>query len=135
MAEYVHQLPNWPKFVWDQHSLAKQLAAVRHRQGRLIGRMQALGFPLREEAVLQTLTEDVLKSSEIEGEILDRDQVRSSIARRLGMEAAGLPSADRNVQGVVEMILDATQEYKEKLTKDRLYGWHASLFPAGRSGM
>jgi Fic family protein len=97
--------------------------------------MQELGFPLREEAVLQTLTEDVLKSSEIEGEILDKDQVRSSIARHLGMDAAALPSADRNVEGVVEMMLDATQNYREKLTQDRLYGWHASLFPTGRSGM
>jgi Fic family protein len=135
MTEYIHELPNWPKFEWDQRGLAKKLAAVRHRQGRLIGRMQGLGFPLREEAVLQTLTEDVLKSSEIEGEILDKDQVRSSIARRLGMDAAGLPSADRNVEGVVEMMLDATQKYQEKLTQDRLFGWHASLFPTGRSGM
>jgi Fic family protein len=135
MAKYIRELPNWPKFEWDERGLAKQLAAVRHRQGRLIGRMQELGFPLREEAVLQTLTEDVLKSSEIEGEILDRDQVRSSIARRLGIDAAALPSADRNVEGVVEMMLDATQRYREKLTQDRLYGWHASLFPTGRSGM
>ena len=135
MTEFIHELPNWPKLEWDQRGLAKQLAAVRHRQGRLIGRMQALGFPLREEAVLQTLTEDVLKSSEIEGEILDKAQVRSSIARRLGMQAAALPSADRNVEGVVEMMLDATQKYKEKLTQDRLFGWHASLFPTGRSGM
>jgi Fic family protein len=135
MAKYIHELANWPKFEWDRRGLAGQLAAVRYRQGRLIGRMQALGFPLREEAVLQTLTEDVLKSSEIEGEILDKEQVRSSIARRLGMEAAALPSADRNVEGVVEMMLDATQKYKEELTKDRLFGWHASLFPTGRSGM
>ena len=135
MTKYIHELPKWPHFEWDQRGLAKQLAAVRHRQGRLIGRMQELGFSLREEAVLQTLTEDVLKSSEIEGEILDKDQVRSSIARRLGMEAAALPSADRNVEGVVEMMLDATQKYKEQLTQDRLFGWHASLFPTGRSGM
>jgi Fic family protein len=135
MAKYIHELPNWPKFEWNQHGLAKQLASVRHRQGRLFGRMQALGFPLREEAILQTLTEDVLKSSEIEGEILDKEQVRSSIARRLGMEAAALPSADRDVEGVVEMMLDATQKYKEKLTQDRLFAWHASLFPTGRSGM
>jgi Fic family protein len=135
MAKYIHELPNWPKFEWDERGLAKQLAAVRHHQGRLIGRMQELGFPLREEAVLQTLTEDVLKSSEIEGEILDKDQVRSSIARRLGMDTAALPSADRNVEGVVEMMLDATQKYQETLTQDRLYGWHAALFPTGRSGM
>jgi Fic family protein len=135
MLTYIHQLPNWPKLTWDQHGLTKQLAAVRHRQGRLIGRMQALGFALREEAVLATLTEDVLKSSEIEGEILDKREVRSSIARRLGMEAAALPPADRNVEGVVEMMLDATQKFSDRLTAERLFGWHASLFPTGRSGM
>src|SRR6266700_3822189 len=135
MARYIHQLPGWPKFAWNQNVLAQQLAAVRHRQGRLIGRMQALGFPLREEAIVNTLTEDVLKSSEIEGEILDKDQVRSSIARRLGIEAGALTRADRDVEGVVEMMLDATQKYHEPLTADRLFGWHASLFPAGRSGM
>jgi Fic family protein len=135
MALYIHQLPSWPKFTWDQRRLAGQLAAVRHRQGRLIGRMQALGFALREEAVLQTLTEDVLKSSEIEGEILDKTEVRSSIARRLGMEAAALPPADRHVEGVVEMMLDATQKFRDQLTRERLFGWHASLFPTGRSGM
>jgi Fic family protein len=135
MPKYIYELPNWPKFEWDQHSLARQLATVRHRQGRLIGRMQALGFPLREEAVLQTLTEDVLKSSEIEGEILDKDQVRSSIARRLGMDVAALPAADREVEGVVEMMLDATQKYQDELTQERLFGWHAALFPTGRSGI
>ena len=118
MPTYIHQLADWPKFTWDQHSLAKQLAAVRHRQGRLIGRMQALGFALREEAVLATLTEDVLKTSEIEGEILDKLEVRSSIARRLGMEAAALPPADRNVEGVVEMMLDATQNFGDPLTAE-----------------
>jgi Fic family protein len=135
MSQYIHQLPDWPKFHWNQHGLAKRLAAVRHRQGRLIGRMQALGFALREEAVLETLTEDVLKSSEIEGEILDKGEVRSSIARRLGIEAAALPPADRDVEGVVEMMLDATQKFKDQLTAERLSGWHASLFPTGRSGM
>src|SRR6202162_5866400 len=110
MPDYIHQLSAWPQFAWDQHRLAGQLAAVRHRQGRLIGRMQALGFALREEAVLQTLTEDVLKSSEIEGEVLDREQVRSSIARRLGMDIGALTPAERNVEGVVEMILDAVQK-------------------------
>src|ERR1700738_994053 len=135
MPTYIHELPDWPRFQWDQGGVAKQLAAVRVRQGRLIGRMQALGFRQQEEAVLQTLTEDVVKSSEIEGEILDKDQVRSSIARRLGMDAAALPSADRNVEGVVEMMLDATQKYKEEVTRDRLLAWHASLFLTGRSGM
>lgn len=135
MAKYIHELPDWPRFRWDSGKLAKQLATVRLRQGRLIGRMQALGFRQQEEAVLATLTEDVLKSSEIEGEILDRDQVRSSIARRLGMDIGALPPADRNVEGVVEMMLDATQNFKSELTDDRLFGWQASLFPTGRSGM
>lgn len=135
MATYIHQLPNWPKFTWDLEALAKQLAAVRLRQGQLIGRMQGLGFPQQEEAVLTTLTEEVLKSSEIEGEKLDKDAVRSSLARRLGMDAGALPSADRNVEGVVEMMLDATQKFKAELTAERLFGWHASLFPTGRSNM
>jgi Fic family protein len=135
MPTYIHELPNWPHFRWDSDGLAKQLAAVRLHQGRLIGRMQALGFHQQEEAVLTTLTEDVLKSSEIEGEILDRDQVRSSIARRLGMDVGALSAADRNVEGVVEMMLDATQNFKSELTDERLFGWHASLFPTGRSGM
>src|SRR3954454_8992653 len=132
---YIHELPNWPRFHWDSAGLAKQLAAVRLRQGRLIGRMQALGFRQREEAVLTTLTLDVVKSSEIEGEILHMHQVRSSIARRLGMDVGALAPADRNVEGVVEMMLDATQNFKDELTEDRLFGWHASLFPTGRSGM
>ena len=132
---YIHELPDWPRFRWDQQYLAQPLAAVRHQQGRLIGRMEALGFKLREEAVLQTLTEDVLKSSDIEGEKLDTEQVRSSIARRLGLDIGGLSHADRDVEGVVEMMLDATRHYDQPLTAERLFAWHASLFPAGRSGM
>ncbi|MEA2881251.1 MAG: hypothetical protein QOH32_470 [Bradyrhizobium sp.] len=135
MVEYIHELRDWPDFRWDLDSLTRQLAAVRLRQGRLIGRMQTLGFRQQEEAVLTTLTEDILKSSEIEGEILDSDQVRSSIARRLGMDIGALPSADRNIEGVVEMMLDATQNYRSELTEERLFAWHASLFPTGRSGM
>jgi Fic family protein len=135
MTTYIHERPDWPRFHWDQAALATQLAAVRHRQGRLIGRMQALGFPLREEAVLKTLTEDVLKSSEIEGEILDRDQVRSSIARRLGIDAGALLAADRHVEGIVEMMLDATQRFDQPLSAARLFGWHGALFPTGRSGL
>jgi Fic family protein len=135
MARYIYERADWPKFRWDQNGVSSRLAAVRHRQGRLIGRMQALGFPVREEAVLTTLTEDVLKSSEIEGEILDREKVRSSIARRLGIEVVGLAPPDRAVDGVVEMMLDATQKYTEALTADRLFGWHAALFPTGRSGI
>jgi Fic family protein len=135
MAKYIHQLPNWPKFHWDQKTLASPLAAVRHRQGRFVGRMEALGFPLRSEAMLQTLTQDVVKSSEIEGEILDSDQVRSSIARRLGIDIGALTPGDRDVEGIVEMMLDATQRYDQPLTEERLLGWHAALFPTGRSGM
>ncbi|MEY2927661.1 MAG: hypothetical protein RL367_2138 [Pseudomonadota bacterium] len=132
---YIYQKSGWPAFRWRSDALAQPLAAVRHRQGRLIGRMEALGFSLRAEAVLQTLTEDVMKSSEIEGEMLDRDQVRSSIARRLGMDIGGLIAADRNIEGVVEMMLDATRNYAEPVTDERLYGWHAALFPTGRSGL
>src|SRR4051794_358230 len=135
MPKYIHRLSNWPKFTWDDKTLAGPLAALRHRQGRLVGRMETLGFPLRSEAILQTLTQDVVKSSEIEGEILDRDQVRSSIARRLGIDIGALTPADRNVEGIVEMMLDATQRYDKPLTKKRLFGWHAALFPTGRSGM
>jgi Fic family protein len=135
MAKYIHQLSNWPKFRWDTKALAGPLAALRHRQGRFVGRMEALGFPLRSEAMLQTLTQDVVKSSEIEGEILDKDQVRSSLARRLGIEIGALTPADRDVEGIVEMMLDATQKYDHTLTEDRLFGWHAALFPTGRSGM
>ncbi|WP_442589898.1 Fic family protein [Pedobacter sp. AW31-3R] len=132
---YIHQLPQWPKFIWDENTLLTLLGKVRHLQGRLLGKMEGIGFDLRNEASLQTLTDDVLKSSEIEGEILNPDQVRSSIARRLGMDVAGLIPSDRNVDGVVEMILDATQRYGNELSEDRLFGWHSALFPTGRSGM
>ncbi len=135
MLTYIHELKDWPNFRWNQEGLAQQLAAVRHRQGRLLGRMEGLGFKLRAEATLRTLTEEVVKSSEIEGEILDRDQVRSSLASRLGLDVAGLPPADRHVEGVVEMILDATENFAEPLTDERLFGWHAALFPTGRSGI
>jgi Fic family protein len=135
MHEYIHNDPQWPHFHWDQAGLAERLAAVRHQQGRLLGRMEALGFRMQQEAVLKTLTEDVLKSSEIEGEQLDAEQVRSSIARRLGMDAGGLKPVDRSVEGVVEMMLDATRHYEQPLTVERLFAWHASLFPTGRSGM
>jgi Fic family protein len=133
--DYIYQRKEWPKMTWDAERLAGPLASVRHRQGRLIGRMEGLGFSLRNEAVLQTLTEDVLKSNEIEGEKLDRDQVRSSIARRLGLDVGGLVAVDRHVEGVVEMMLDATGHYADPLTEERLFAWHAALFPTGRSGM
>jgi Fic family protein len=132
---YIHERTGWPGFRWDHEPISARLVDVRHRQGLLIGRMKGLGFQLRAEAVLNSLTEEVLKSSEIEGEALDRDQVRSSIARRLGLDIGGLLPADRNVEGVVEMMLDATQGYDKPLTGRRLFDWHAALFPTGRSGM
>jgi Fic family protein len=132
---YSHQRPEWPHFTWDQDSLLQPLAEVRHQQGRLIGHMEALGVKLQQKAVLQTLTADVLKSSEIEGETLDAEQVRSSIARRLGIDIGALKPADRNVDGVVEMMLDATRHYNKLLSSERLFGWHGSLLPGGRSGM
>ena len=132
---YIHEHPDWPDFHWDQGGLAGPLADVRNRQGRLTGRMEALGFDLQREATLETLTEDVLKSSEIEGEALDGQQVRSSIARRLGMDICGLRHVDRNVEGIVEMMMDATGSYAQPLTAERLRAWHGSLFPTGMSGM
>ena len=132
---YIHEQPDWPSLRCKPESLTETLAAVRHQQGLLIGHMEALGFDLRQEAVLQTLTEDVLQSSDIEGEKLDAQQVRSSIARRLGMDIGGLRHVDRNVEGIVEMMLDATRHYDLPLTTQRLFNWHASLFPTGRSGM
>ena len=135
MNTYIHELREWPRLIWDRGAIAEPLAAVRYRQGVLAGHMEAIGFPLRQEAVLQTLTQDVLKSSEIEGERLDMAQVRSSIARRLGIEIGALTPADRDVEGVVEMMLNATGKFAERLTSSRLFDWHASLIPTGRSGM
>ncbi len=132
---YIHQENGWPNFTWDQARLADSLAAIRNSQGRLVGNMEALGFQLRGEAVLKTLTQDVVKTSEIEGERLADEQVRSSIARRLGMDIGGLVASDRNVDGIVDMVLDATQNFAAPLDEERLFSWHASLFPAARSGM
>ncbi|AKU91859.1 Fic family protein [Vulgatibacter incomptus] len=132
---FIHERAGWPALEWDLPTLAERLADVRHRQGRLFGRMEGIGFPLRSETLLQTLTADVITSSEIEGEILDRAQVRSSIARRLGIDEGGLQPVDRNVEGMVEMMLDATQRFAEPLAEERLCGWHAVLFPTGFSGM
>lgn len=132
---YIHDRPDWPRFQWRADKLAARLAEVRHKQGRLLGRMENLGFNLKAEASLQALTEDVVKSSEIEDEILDRNQVRSSIARRLGIDIGALAPADRHVEGTVDMTLDATQNYDQPVTAERLFGWHAALFPTGRSGI
>lgn len=128
MSFYIHQLPDWPNFHWNEDVVNIFLAQVRLQQGRLIGRMESLGFSQSDNAVLQTLTQDVMKSSEIEGEILNIEQVRSSIARHLGMDIAGLLPADRHVEGVVGMTLEATRNYRQSLTKERLFGWHATLF-------
>lgn len=132
---YIHEHKEWPEFTWNQAALTGLLAEVRHLQGRLLGRMEALGFQLREEATLQTLTQDVVKTSEIEGEKLDAGQVRSSLARRMGLDIGALPQVDRNVEGIVEVMLDATRHYEKILTTERLFDWHAALFPTGRSGM
>lgn len=135
MKAFIHQTDNWPEFTWNSNDFLDLLSEARNLQGRLIGKMETLGFDLRNEAILDTLTLDVLKSSEIEGEFLNPDQVRSSIARRLGMEIAGAVESDRSVEGVVEMMIDATQNCFAPLTVDRLFNWHAALFPTGRSGM
>ena len=135
MKAFIHQQDDWPNFKWDSDKIVSLLSEARNLQGRLIGKMESLGFDLRNEALLDTLTMDVLKSSEIEGEFLNPDQVRSSIARRLGMEISGSVESDRDVDGLVEMMLDATQNCFKPLTADRLFDWHAALFPTARSGM
>ncbi|MEA3495013.1 MAG: Fic family protein [Bacteroidota bacterium] len=135
MSYYIHQKDNWPNFIWKSDEFVNQLSEARNLQGRLIGKMESLGFDLRDEALLDTLTLDVLKSAEIEGELLNPEQVRSSIAQRLGMEFAGSIVSDRNVDGMVEMMIDATHNCFKPLTVDRLFDWHAALFPMGRSGI
>ena len=135
MKIYIHEKENWTNFTWDNTQVMLKLGKVRNLQGRLLGKMESLGFDLQNEAVLNTLTLDVLKSSEIEGEYLEKEQVRSSIARRLGIDIAGAVETERHVEGIVEMMLDATQRYNLPLTKDRLFGWHAALFPTGWSNL
>ena len=132
---YIWQAPHWPKLHWDDAIMAGPLARVSREQGRILGKMEGIGFDLRAETHLRTLTDDVIQSSDIEGQKLEREQVRSSIARRLGMDVAGLVPADRDVEGVVEMMMDATSNYAKPLTAERLFDWHAALFPTGRSGM
>lgn len=132
---WIHKHKNWPAFTWNAEVLSNQLAYVRNCQGRLLGRIEGLGFKLKQEANLNILTYDVVTSSAIEGEHLNPKEVRSSIARRLGIPIAGLVSVNRNVEGVVEMMLNATQMFSKVLTQDRIFNWHAALFPTGRSGM
>ncbi|MEZ6026054.1 MAG: Fic family protein [Planctomycetota bacterium] len=132
---YIHEIPDWPAFRWDAASLAVRLAAARNRQGRLLGRLGSLGFDLRREATAAALGEDLLKSAAIEGERLDAEEVRSSVARRLGLDVAGLRTPSRAVDGFAEVLIDATRQHAEPLTRERLWSWHASLFPTARSGM
>lgn len=135
VAKYIYQYEGWPDFTWQDKAISVVLGEVRNLQGRIAGQMRALGFSVKEEATLAVRTLDVVKSSEIEGELLNYEQVRSSIARRLGMDVAGLVRSDRDVEGIVEVMLDATQNYQAPLTEERLFGWHAALFPTGYSGM
>ena len=134
-ANYIHQLSGWPAFVWDHEKMVQPLSRVRHHQGKLLGHMEALGFQLREDASLQTLTTEIVKSSEIEGEILATDQVRSSLARKLGLDVIGLVPSERHVDGIVDLMLNATLLFDQPLTEERLFSWHSLLFPTGRSGM
>ena len=131
----MHEHNDWPNFTFDPSLLVSKLAGVRHHQGRLLGRMEGLGFALKREASLATLTDDVVKSSAIEGVKLDAEEVRSSIARRLGIDIAGSVPASRNVEGIVEMMQNATQQFDQELINERLSNWHAALFQTGRSGM
>jgi len=130
---YIWEEPAWPEFIFDESQLAKELALARHHQGLLLGKMELLGLKLRDEATLLSLTQEVLTTSEIEGQKLDPNQVRSSIARHLGIDAGGLTPGSRDVEGIVELMLDATQQYSMPLNENRLFNWHASLFPSGRS--
>ena len=132
---YLYNNQNWPIFEWNSEKLLPLLSYVRNRQGKLIGKMGAFGFELRNEANLEILTQEIIKSTEIEGEILDREQVRSSIARRLGLDISGLVYSERNVDGIVDLMIDATKNFDKELNKERLFSWHAALFPTGQSGM
>ncbi|RZJ91975.1 MAG: Fic family protein [Chryseobacterium sp.] len=135
MAVYIHQLKNWPDLQWNEQEFISLLSEVRNLQGKLMGKAELLGFGLKDEANLETLIQDVLQTSEIEGEVLNPELVRSSIATRLGLEYSGLNHSDRNVEGIVELMIDATQNNNKTVTDERLFDWHAALFPSGRSGM
>ncbi len=135
MAIYMHQLKNWPHLQWDEQAFISLLSEVRNLQGKLMGKIELLGFQLKDEANLETLIQDVIQTSEIEGEILNPESVRSSIATRLGLNYSGIENTDRHVEGIVELMLDATQNTNKILSDERLFGWHAALFPTGRSGI
>ncbi len=133
--QYIYQAKDWPVFKWDTPQVTALLLDIRYQQGRLLGNMDSLGFQFRKESILETMIQEVVKSSEIEGEILDIQQVRSSVARRLGLDTAGLPKADREVEGVVDVMFDATSNFEAPLTERRLFDWHASLFPSVHDGL
>lgn len=135
MAIYIHQLKNWPHWQWNEQEFISLLSEVRHLQGKLMGKVELLGFELKDEANLETLIQDVLQTSAIEGEILNPELVRSSIATRLGLEYSGIEKSDRQVDGIVELMLDATQNNNKILNEERLFAWHCALFPTGRSGL
>ncbi len=135
MTTYIHEHEHWPKFIWNHEKISPLLASVRHRQGHLLGSMSNLGFAIQEESNLITLTQDIVKSSAIEGSILKLDEVRSSIARRMGLSIGGIVPSSRHVEAIVEMMLDATQNHEKELSAERLFSWQAALFPNGRSGM
>ena len=135
MTAYIYQNKEWPDFTWNDQIIINLLGDVRNLQGRLLGRMESLGFEYRNEAVLNTMTLDVIKSSEIEGVFLNPEEVRSSVARHLGIDIEGMVESDRKVDGIVDIMIDATQNYKLPLTVERLFDWHSSLFPSGRSGI
>lgn len=135
MSKYIYQNKDWTNFTWNDSEVNAVFGEVRHLQGMINGKMGALGFSAKEEATLTTLTLDIVKSSEIEGELLNYQQVRSSVARCLGINTAGLVASEKHVEGVVEMMLDATRKFTEPLTSERLFGWHAALFPTGYSGI
>jgi len=132
---YIYLQTDWPHFIWDVKSISNLLAEVRNKQGRLIGKMDALGFDLQNEAFLETLTADILKSNGIEGLLLNKDEVRSSVAQRLGIDLGSLTSINRSIDGIVDMMLDATRNFNKPLYKKRLLDWYYAMFPMGRSGM
>lgn len=135
-AQYIWQQPSWPQFRWDNAALMKPLGLCRFQQGSLLAQMRELGFEVRQQARAEVLIEEALKTSEIEGERLDPNAVRSSVARRLGLPTAGLPDVrNQHADGVVEILLDATLGFEKKLTAEKLFGWHAALFPTGYSGL
>ena len=135
MSFYLHQRKDWPHFYWSTEELFSLVADVRNLQGRLMGQMETLGFEMRENALLESLSMEVEKSAEIEGELYKPDEVRSSVARKLGLDQYQQVQPSKEVDGVVEMMFDAIGNCFEPLTKERLFGWHAALFPTGKSGM